>query len=225
MNRIAILLLFALLINCGPEIKTYDGERYGLVTNGVILRKEFEKNSERLRELTKGSIVILLGEVHKKPENNEKVTWYKIKSRSGFTGYAFGDYIKPLSLDIGKNELMLKQNKFEIRLKKTIIEYAKERIDSSNQFPLDDVTDLRIISPLEPTSSSSYDVLVTSWLKGSLLGIDTTSVTVNVNLYLNIDYDNLPNSIIKVNHVDILKIEKTEGIDPGKTVDLLVKIL
>ncbi|EMM80165.1 hypothetical protein LEP1GSC037_1528 [Leptospira interrogans str. 2006001854] len=62
-------------------------------------------------------------------------------------------------------------------------------------------------------------------MKGSLLGIDTTSVTVNVNLYLNIDYDNLPNSIIKVNHVDILKIEKTEGIDPGKTVDLLVKIL
>lgn len=228
MKRVVLLSLVSLALtfySCRTRVEEYDSKKYGKVINGVTLRKDFDRNSERIRELTKGSIIILLGEVKKKTDTGEVVTWYKVESKSGSIGYAFGEYIKQISLDTGEKELIRKRNKFEQRLKQTIVDAAAERIRSSNQFPYDRLTDLRIVSSLEPTSASSYDVLVYSWLKGAIFGIDTTSVSANVNLYIEIDYDNLPNSVIQVNHVDIGTIEKTEGIDPGRAIDLLVKVL
>ncbi len=65
----------------------------------------------------------------------------------------------------------------------------------------------------------------TSWMKGALLQLDTTQVVSTVNIFIDIDYDNLDHSIIRVNHTDLNSFQKLEGIDPNKAIDLLSKIL
>ncbi|MCG6153138.1 SH3 domain-containing protein [Leptospira bandrabouensis] len=160
MKYLYITLLIFLTLQCNrPKIEEYEYEKYGKVTGDVTLRESYTKESERIKTITKGSIILLTAKIEKTLKTGEVVIWYKARSYSGEEGYVFGDFVTLISLDIAKKELLRKRNQFEIYLKNLIIIATSERIKSSNQFPYDILTDIQIITPLEETSSSSYNLL------------------------------------------------------------------
>lgn len=101
-----------------------------------------------------------------------------------------------------------------------------QRIRESGEFPYDSITDLQIVSALEPANSeTSFDVYVNAHLIGAILGINKRQVFARVNLDLELDRNLLSESVVVVQHVDIMDHVLKEGLTPDAAANLLSSVL
>ncbi|WP_235596469.1 SH3 domain-containing protein [Leptospira weilii] len=207
----------------------YETKRYGVITtkSGAIIRKKPSKESDRIDIIRYKGLFYILGETYDyyKVENLGTNKWYKVKTYGDVEGWIFGNLLEIISEDKALKKRHQDQANFESLLVQLIINEAGNRIETSDLFPYDKISDIRITSPIQPVTNFSYNVYVEALMIGTIIGVDKHKVSVKVNLDMYIDYNYLSSSEVKVRGVDILGYEKVEGLDPSDVVNLLSQIL
>lgn len=229
-GSIVLLLAVVLTLILYPfDYNAYKKPKHGIIStkSGIIFRAGPSIKAERLFILRKKSIVTILGETSREYDAgvDGKAKWFRLKTRSDHEGWGFSRYIKVIPNDRAEKLILKDKSDFELRLKTMIIAAAARRIKESGLFQYDRIADLHIVKPIEPTTSYSYNAYVDCFLFGNLIGLDKYRVSTVVNLEMDIDKNLLANSKVKVKHVDILGYRKIEGVEPGKVIDLLAKLL